>query len=89
MPLEVSLHTRQEHCFDKARGLILSPLYAKLIKQSTLVTEDLRSILTGTCLFVVTFQKQPDLADLDRLFLNNICNVSTRQKHITLCRQMS
>lgn len=33
-------------------------------KQSTLVTDDLRSILKGVCLFVVTLQKYPDFADL-------------------------
>lgn len=47
---------------------MLGPLHARLIKQSTLVTDDLRSILNGVCLFVLTFQKYPDLADLQTGF---------------------
>jgi len=31
--------------------------------------DDLRSILNGVCRFVVTLQKYPNLADLDRLSL--------------------
>lgn len=36
MPFEVPFCTRQERCFDKVQGLILSPLYARLIKQRNL-----------------------------------------------------
>lgn len=48
--------------------LTFGPLYARLIKQSTLVTDDVRLILDSVFLFVVTLQKYPDLAYLQAGF---------------------
>lgn len=63
--------------------LTLGLLYARLIKQSTLVTDDLRLVLNSVFLFVVTLQKYSDLADLDRLFLT-ICAMPASARNISL-----
>lgn len=49
-------------------------------KQSTLVTDDLRSILKGVCLFVVTLQKYPDFADLKTGFSEHYVQCQYQQE---------
>lgn len=70
---EASFHTRQEHHFDKAQGLVLGSFQERLIKQSTLVTEGPSCILNNAWVFVVAFQKMPWPCRLTDGFFLTLC----------------